>query len=355
MPEKFTDAPMLTDRFDRAFVLASAHHRRQLRKGTDVPYLSHLLAVAAASLELGGNEDTAIGALLHDAVEDGGGPAMLERIRQEFGDVVAGIVAANSDTDIEPKPPWRARKEAYIAGIASKPVEALHVSLADKLHNARAIVTDLERVGETVWGRFSAPADEVRWYYNALATAFAARAHDMGPAASAGISELRRLVVSMGGSPVVPGTKLDRSGRQGALRRLAAAFPYGHELRLDGSVSSLLLDVDPVPVLVELQGSSGDVWVRAMVGTARGTDTDEGLLREYLEEVPAGGASILLDGDEIWMLKSLPVPIDLLDTETLVLVVRGIAASAAQNTDTIDDVGLDLIAPRTFDEAVDSW
>ena len=96
MPETYTDHPMLTERFDRAFLLATEHHRRQLRKGTTIPYVSHLLGVTSLVLEMGGSETEAIGALLHDAVEDGGGRAMLERIRTEFGDVTSQAVLEQS-------------------------------------------------------------------------------------------------------------------------------------------------------------------------------------------------------------------------------------------------------------------
>jgi (p)ppGpp synthase/HD superfamily hydrolase len=106
---------MLGKRFDEAFELASGLHREQVRKGTDVPYVSHLLGVASLVLEDGGDEDEAIAGLLHDAVEDGGGREVLETIRARFGDDVAGTVLGCSDTDEVPKPPWRARKERYIA------------------------------------------------------------------------------------------------------------------------------------------------------------------------------------------------------------------------------------------------
>src|SRR4029079_14839658 len=114
MPETFTDLPLLTDRFDRALHLASGHHRAQLRKGTEIPYVSHLLGVTSLVLEMGGSETEAIGALLHDAVEDGGGRPMLGRIRAEFGDDAARIVLANSHSDTEPKPPWYQRKRSYL-------------------------------------------------------------------------------------------------------------------------------------------------------------------------------------------------------------------------------------------------
>ena len=193
MPESYTDQPLLTDDFDRALLLAAGHHRRQLRKGSATPYVAHLLAVSSLVLEMGGSQTEAIGALLHDAVEDGGGPEMLERIRREFGDDVARIVDANSDTDAYPKPPWVERKSAYVAAISTKAPDELRVSLADKLHNARAILLDFRSVGDEVWSRFNPRAGEpVRGYYRALYDAFAARADDLGPNARPLLEELGR-------------------------------------------------------------------------------------------------------------------------------------------------------------------
>jgi len=195
MTEAHTDTPLLTERFDAALGYASAHHRRQLRKGGDIPYTAHLLAVAAIALEMGCDEDEAIGALLHDVVEDGGGPAALEEIRERFGDPVAEIVQANSDTDVEPKPPWQQRKEDYIAAIAHKSVPAVRVSLADKLHNARSLLQDHRLVGDDLWQRFTTKdGDSVRWYYRALADAFEQRSDDLGPGARAALAELRRTI-----------------------------------------------------------------------------------------------------------------------------------------------------------------
>jgi (p)ppGpp synthase/HD superfamily hydrolase len=189
---------MLTPRFDEAFLLASEHHREQLRKGTQIPYLSHLMSVCALALEMGGTEDEAIGALLHDVVEDGGGPSALAEIRERFGPDVARIVQANSDTDVEPKPPWQERKQAYIAAIAHKQPDELRVSLADKLHNARAILLDYRTHGEALWTRFKAGKGEsVRWYYRALFEAFSARRADLGPGAEPFLDELRRVLDEM--------------------------------------------------------------------------------------------------------------------------------------------------------------
>jgi GTP pyrophosphokinase len=198
MPETYTDEPLLGDSFDRALLLATSHHRRQLRKGTDTPYVSHLLAVSSLVLEMGGTETEAIGALLHDAVEDGGGPPMLARIREEFGPDAARIVDANSDTDVEPKPPWLERKQAYIAAIAHKQPDELRVSLADKLHNARAILLDFRTHGDSLWDRFKAGEGEsVRWYYRALFQAFTARRDALGDRATPALDEFGRTVAEI--------------------------------------------------------------------------------------------------------------------------------------------------------------
>lgn len=163
----------LTHRFDDAFVLASGLHRDQKRKGTQTPYVSHLMAVASIALEHGADEDEAIAALLHDAVEDQGGPATLQLIRQRFGDNVAHIVHACSDTDETPKPPWRERKERYIAHAREACASVRLVSTADKLHNARAILADYRTHGAGLWSRFNAGGrDDVLWYYRSLVTAF---------------------------------------------------------------------------------------------------------------------------------------------------------------------------------------
>jgi (p)ppGpp synthase/HD superfamily hydrolase len=172
----------LTSRFDAAFVLASELHRTQMRKSSVIPYLSHLMAVSALVLENGGTEDEAIAALLHDAVEDQGGQPTLERIRAEFGDDVADMVSALSDTDQTPKPPWRARKEQYLDDLEDASLSVLRVSAADKLHNVRSMVRDYRAFGEELWNRFSAPASDQIWYYRALTEVFRRRLG--GPLAS---------------------------------------------------------------------------------------------------------------------------------------------------------------------------
>ncbi|HYJ30182.1 MAG TPA: HD domain-containing protein [Allosphingosinicella sp.] len=182
---------LLGKRFDEALVYASHIHGGQLRKGTSTPYLAHLLGVASLALESGADEDEAIAALLHDSVEDCGGAARLEDIRTRFGDRVAGIVADCSDSDTDPKPPWRQRKHDYLAALEAKPRSSLLVSLADKTHNAQAILADLHAHGDALWDRFTGGKEGSLWYYGALAQAFS-RALP-GPAAD----RLARLVEDM--------------------------------------------------------------------------------------------------------------------------------------------------------------
>ena len=167
--------PILTEKFEQALVYANSIHREQMRKGTDIPYMSHLMSVAALTLEHGGDEDQAIAALLHDAAEDCGGHERLSDIRNKFGDGVADMVSDCTDGWTEPKPDWRPRKEAYIASITTKRERSLLVTLADKTHNARTIVADLENIGDNIWSRFSAERDEVIWYYESLASALGLR------------------------------------------------------------------------------------------------------------------------------------------------------------------------------------
>ena len=183
-----TGALALTPRFVEALAYATQVHAGQSRKGTTVPYVSHVLGVCALVLEDGGGEDEAIAALLHDAVEDGGGLPVLEEIRRRFGERVAEIVWACSDTDETPKPPWKARKARYIDHVRAAGPDARRVSCADKLHNARSILRDYRVHGERIWSRFNAPPEEQLWYYRSLVEAF--RQPDRSPL----VEELERVV-----------------------------------------------------------------------------------------------------------------------------------------------------------------
>jgi GTP pyrophosphokinase len=181
----------LTRRFEEALAYATGVHAGQARTGPSVPYVSHVLAVCALVLEDGGGEDEAIAALLHDAVEDGGGRPRLDDIRRRFGDRVADIVWACSDSDETPKPPWKERKTRYVAHLREASPEARRVSCADKLHNARSILRDYRVHGERLWERFSASAEENLWYYRALLEAF--RQPDRSPL----VAELERVVAEL--------------------------------------------------------------------------------------------------------------------------------------------------------------
>ena len=162
-----------TEKFDRALLHAANLHRDQTRKGTGVPYVTHLLAVASIVGENNGTEDEVIAALLHDAPEDAGGEAQLAEIRTRFGDGVADIVAGCTDTYEDPKPPWHDRKEAYLGHLAEAPSSVRLVSAADKLHNARSVLSDYRAVGENLWDRFNGGRDGTLWYYRAVADALA--------------------------------------------------------------------------------------------------------------------------------------------------------------------------------------
>ncbi|PSB47850.1 phosphohydrolase [Cyanosarcina cf. burmensis CCALA 770] len=182
---------MLSSRFIEALTYATELHAKQVRKSSGVPYISHLLGVTSIALEYGANEDEAIAALLHDAIEDQGGAATREEIRRRFGDTVTAIVDGCTDAETIPKPPWRQRKEAYIATIPQASPSIILVSAADKLHNARSILKDYRTLGETVWERFKGGKDGTLWYYRAVVEAFIAR--EKTPL----IKELERVVAEL--------------------------------------------------------------------------------------------------------------------------------------------------------------
>jgi (p)ppGpp synthase/HD superfamily hydrolase len=159
-------------RFDDALVLTHQLHAKQKRKGTPIPYVGHLLAVTSIVIENGGTEDEAIAALLHDAIEDQGGDRVRRVIRERFGENVLAIVEGCTDTDETPKPPWRKRKEDYIAHVRHASPSVRLVSMADKLHNARSILQDYRVYGDAVWRRFNGGQDGSLWYYRSLVDVF---------------------------------------------------------------------------------------------------------------------------------------------------------------------------------------
>ena len=155
-------------KLEKALVYAAQVHGDHYRKGTDVPYITHLLAVAAIVGENGGTEDEVVAALLHDAPEDRGGEARLTDIRHRFGHAVAEIVAGCSDTYEDPKPPWRERKERHLAHLAGASEAVRLVSAADKLHNARSMLSDFRAAGEELWARFNGGREGTLWFYRAV-------------------------------------------------------------------------------------------------------------------------------------------------------------------------------------------
>jgi (p)ppGpp synthase/HD superfamily hydrolase len=185
----------VSPRFHDALAYASTLHAKQARKGTQIPYVAHLLAVASIVMESGGTEDEAIAALLHDAAEDQGGEKTVEEIRSRFGDTVAHIVAECSDTFADPKPEWSKRKRDYIERLLTADQSTLLVSAADKLHNARATLRDLREHGTSVWERFSATPGQTRANYRALVGAYEEATQDKRRTAI--VRELRELVDQM--------------------------------------------------------------------------------------------------------------------------------------------------------------
>jgi len=161
----------LSERFCDALVFAARLHAAQRRKLSGEPYVAHLLRVAGIVLEHGADEDEAIAALLHDAVEDQGGEATARLIGERFGPRIAELVRTCSDTDQTPKPPWRERKEAYLAHLREAPASVRLISAADKLDNVRSILAAYRVMGERTWERFRGGPDGTLWYFRSVVEA----------------------------------------------------------------------------------------------------------------------------------------------------------------------------------------
>lgn len=192
----------VSSRLVEALEMAIAWHRSQVRKGTSVPYLTHLLAVSALVGESGGSEDEMIAALLHDAVEDGGGQSLLEEIRGKFGSDVAMIVEGCTEELTGNKSPWLERKKAFLTRLSGASLSVLRVTCADKLHNAHAVSRDLKILGPAVFERFKGDREGTLWYYRSLARFFGALVQDE-PGLDTGfrtmIRELRETVAGLEG------------------------------------------------------------------------------------------------------------------------------------------------------------
>jgi (p)ppGpp synthase/HD superfamily hydrolase len=174
-PKQTRIAIKLGPRFLRAFQFAADKHKSQTRKTSTIPYIAHLMGVASLVLEAGGDEDLAIAALLHDVVEDCGGAPMLKEVRRRFGERVAKVVEGCTDSDSDPKPPWRERKENYIRHLKKADADTRLVSAADKLNNVRSIISDYRQISESVWSRFNGGREGTLWYYRTLRDEFLRR------------------------------------------------------------------------------------------------------------------------------------------------------------------------------------
>ena len=192
--------PVLRDRFTDAFAYAVHLHALQARKGTAIPYVTHLMSVCSLVLEDGGDEDQAVAALLHDGPEDQGGQPVLDDIRRRFGDAVATLVEGLTETVLDPKPEWGPRKKAYLLRLDREPISVLRVSLADKIHNLRSIAVDHAVLGDALWKRFNAGRDLQEGYFRGLLAVFERRLPG-----SRNLPEFRRLVGEVFGSSGTPG------------------------------------------------------------------------------------------------------------------------------------------------------
>jgi GTP pyrophosphokinase len=204
----------LGPRFLHAFAFTAKKHSGQARKASTIPYVAHLMGVASLVLEFGGDEDMAIAALLHDVVEDCGGKPMLKKVRRHFGRRVAKIVAGCTDSYTDPKPPWRERKEAYLRHLKSADAETRLVSAADKLNNARSILSDYRRVGESIWSRFNGGREGTLWYYRALLDEFLRQPNPLVREFEMAIRELERMA-----SAKAPPTKQSSKDKESSKER----------------------------------------------------------------------------------------------------------------------------------------
>ena len=186
---------MQLNKLSPALALAIEAHQNQIRKSTQIPYISHPLAVASIALEFGASEDQAIAALLHDSIEDGGRKyeeVILAQFGQYVHDLVQGCTDGTPDHSGQ-KAPWIERKTAYLKHLQEASDEVLLVSCSDKLHNARAIVSDLINEGPSVFERFSSTPEQTLWYYRQLATIFNNRKAPPAKALESAVSQMEAL------------------------------------------------------------------------------------------------------------------------------------------------------------------
>jgi (p)ppGpp synthase/HD superfamily hydrolase len=196
------NVPKLGSAFQNAMNFAFALHQGQLRKSADIPYFSHLMGVAALVLEYGGNETTAVAALLHDAIEDQGGEPTDALIEQVFGIAVATLVRACSE---DKALPWQERKQKYIDHMAHETASARLICAADKIHNIRTMLTHLRIRGPEVWTRFKGGKDKSLWFYTSVLNALKqAAAPTDPPQLQNAVGELERTVLELSNFVAAP-------------------------------------------------------------------------------------------------------------------------------------------------------
>ena len=186
---------MQMPKLSNALALAIQAHEGQVRKGTKIPYIAHPMAVSAIALEFGATEDQAVAALLHDAIEDGGNK-YANIIKAQFGEHIHNLVQGCTDgtpNQQGQKAPWLERKTAYLRHLEEASDEVLLVSCSDKLHNSRAIVSDLINEGPSVFERFSSTPEQTLWYYRQLANAFTNRKTPPAKALESAVSQMEAL------------------------------------------------------------------------------------------------------------------------------------------------------------------
>jgi (p)ppGpp synthase/HD superfamily hydrolase len=186
---------MQLSKLPTALALALDAHKKQIRKGTKIPYISHPMAVASIALEYGATEEQAVAALLHDAIEDGG-DTYVDSIEALFGSHILNLVQGCTDGTPDhtgKKAPWLERKTAYLEHLQQASDEILLVSCSDKLHNARAIVSDLINEGPSVFERFSSTTEQTLWYYRQLANVFTNRKTPPAKALESAVSQMEAL------------------------------------------------------------------------------------------------------------------------------------------------------------------
>jgi (p)ppGpp synthase/HD superfamily hydrolase len=202
--KKGKDKPIYSERFAKAFAYAARLHARQTRKGTNKPYIGHLMSVASIAIAYGGDEEMAIAALLHDVVKDAGGSKRFREIRKKFGKRVARIVDGCTDTDQDPKPPWLQRKKDYIARVSGEAEDTRLVSAADKLSNVRDILEDVRADGVGAFERFTGKKEGTLWYYRTLVQVFRkAGTNPLVEELARVVGELEKVVASSGASVIL--------------------------------------------------------------------------------------------------------------------------------------------------------